>query len=50
VAGLAAGRLRWPARPVRSPHHGGAIGNAGGRLTVINVVFKHNTAVPGCSG
>jgi hypothetical protein len=31
----------------RSPHHGGAIDNAGGQLTVINVVFKHNTARQG---
>jgi predicted outer membrane repeat protein len=31
----------------RSPHHGGAIDNAGGQLTVISVVFKHNTARQG---
>jgi predicted outer membrane repeat protein len=31
----------------RSPRHGGAIDNAGGRLTVINVIFKHNTARQG---
>jgi len=31
----------------RSPGHGGAIDNAGGQLTVISVVFKHNTARQG---
>jgi predicted outer membrane repeat protein len=31
----------------RSPHHGGAIDNAGGHLTAISVVFKHNTARQG---